>query len=63
MEMKLFFTGIIVGAITGALIISNSNKARLTLQETQEKVIEKTEELAEKCKKNKNTSTPKNHEE
>ena len=51
MELKIFLVGILAGMVGGAIIVANSNKARKTIQDTQEKVIEKTEELAEKCKK------------
>lgn len=51
MELKIFLIGILAGMAGGALIVANSNKARQTVQETQEVVAEKAEELAKKCKK------------
>ena len=46
MELKIFLIGILAGMAGGALIVANSNKARQTVQETQDVVAEKAEELA-----------------
>ena len=51
MELKIFLVGILAGMVGGAIIVANSNKARKTIQDAQDKVVEKAEEIAETCKK------------
>ena len=47
-----FLTGVLLGMIGGALIVTNSVKARQMVKERQTQVLEKMEEMGKSSKKN-----------
>lgn len=49
-----FLCGIILGMLGGALIVTNSAKARQAVRDGQEQVVQKVNELSEKQKKSQN---------
>ena len=48
MESKMFIVGLALGMISGALIVTNSQKARQVVKNSQEQISRKAEELAKK---------------
>ena len=40
-----FLIGVILGMVGGALVVANSNKAKMLIQEGQQKVTEKMSEM------------------
>ncbi len=49
-----FLCGIILGMLGGALIVTNSAKARQAVRNGQEQVVQKVNEISEKQKKSQN---------
>ena len=45
-----FLIGVILGMVGGALVVTNSNKAKMLIQEGQQKVTEKMSEMTKKNK-------------
>lgn len=51
MEAKLFILGLCAGMIGGALLVVNSQKARTFVQDSQQMIQKKAEEISEMTKK------------
>ncbi len=49
MESKIFIVGLALGMVGGALIVANSQKARQVVQDSQEQISRKAEELYKNC--------------
>ena len=45
----MFIVGLALGMISGALIVTNSQKARQVVKNSQEQISRKAEELAKNC--------------
>ncbi len=49
MDGKFFCIGLALGMIGGALIVANSNKVRNAVQNSQQQILDKAEELSKEC--------------
>ncbi len=53
MDGKFFCIGLALGMIGGALLVTNSNKVRNAVKNSQEQILQKAEELSKECNCNK----------
>ncbi len=49
MDGKMFMIGLMIGALGGAFLVANSQKAREAVKTSQEQIKEKAEELTKNC--------------
>ncbi|MBO5926488.1 MAG: hypothetical protein J6Q38_02890 [Clostridia bacterium] len=49
MDGKFFCVGLAIGMIGGALLVTNSQKVRRMIKDSQEQILQKAEELSKEC--------------
>ena len=49
MDSKMFIVGLALGMVGGALIVTNSQKARQLVKDSQSQISRKAEEMAKNC--------------